>query len=138
MGRLPAADGFDFGLGLATISHALVDFVLSLADEGIKEVVQRILACRLELVGLLVVAGLGAVVVMSLARRAGTRCSLWLAMGSAAIGGHGLRGRDGVAIEGGGVCSKGIGDGFFLRHDGSIERATGSGEGVGTQRAGCG
>lgn len=79
--------------------------------------------------GVLGVAGLGAVVVVTFARGSRTGSPLRLAQRSIAIGMDWLEGRAGKGNPGGGarlhaICSKGIGYGF-LRHDGSIDGGTG-------------
>jgi hypothetical protein len=51
-----ATDKLYSGLGLAPVRNTLVDFQLCLPDEGVEEVVKRIFANRLELVGILRVA----------------------------------------------------------------------------------
>jgi hypothetical protein len=49
-----SADSLHPGLGLPSVRHTLVDFLLCLADERVEQVVQRIFADRLEFVGMLV------------------------------------------------------------------------------------
>lgn len=125
------ADTFYLGLGLPSVRHALVDLLLGLADEGVEEMVQRIFADRLELMGVLRVARLGAVVVVALPRRPRTGCPLWLALGDISVARHGLGRRTAVDISSArarlhAVGGKGVRYGF-LRHDSSIEGCTGGG-----------
>lgn len=130
------ANEFDPRLRLAAFCHALVDFVLGLADEGVEEMVQRIFTHRLELMGmlLLVMARLRAVVVMASARGSRTGCPLWLALeggGTELSGGQG----GGRCRPRGAVGGKGL-DYGLLRHDGSIEsHPSGGGNDLGAQRA---
>lgn len=82
-------DELNLSLRLAAVGrHAPDDFLVGLADERVKEVVQRIFAHRLQLVVLLVVSRLGAVVHMALAlarRAAGGSFGLALSTAAGAI-----------------------------------------------------
>lgn len=119
-------------LWLATICHALVDLLLGLADEGVEEVVEGIFADRLELVGVLVMARLGAVVVVSLARRPGAGSPLRLPLKHVAITVCCADSRMGPGV--GSIGGKGVRYGF-LGHDRSIEGSGGGDNGLGAQRA---
>lgn len=135
-----SADELDSGLGLAAVRQALVDLLLGLADEGVEEVVQRVLADCLQLVGVLGVPRLRAVVVVASPRRPGAGRPLRLPLGHAAIARRGHAPSRGVArgsigARMGAVGGKGL-DYGFLRHDGSIERRAGGGDDLGAQRAG--
>jgi hypothetical protein len=108
-----AAHQLGVRFGLVSVRHALVDLLLRLADEGVEQVVQRILADRLKLVGMLVV---------TLTRRPPARRPLWLAR---------------VAVQrvsARAVGGKGVGYGL-LRHDDAIEGGACRGNGLGAQRA---
>jgi hypothetical protein len=135
-----AAHQLDPRLGLAPVRHALVDLLLRLADEGVEQMVQRILANRLELVRMLV-PRLRAGMAMALTRRPPAWRPLWLAARGAAVtacwhGGRGAR----VSVQrvtSRAIRGKGVGYGL-LRHDGSIEGGARRGNGLGAQRAGRG
>lgn len=132
------ADKFDPGLGLASVGYALIDLLLGLADEGVEEMVQRIFPHRLELVCLLVVARLGAMVVMALARGPAAWCPLRFALRYTAVIWDSLAVRRiGGRLRLSAVGCKGF-DYGFLRHDGSIESSPGGGDDLGAQRAGRG
>lgn len=132
-------DQFDLGLWLTPVRHALYDLLVRLTDERVEEVVQRILADRLQLVGVLVMARLGAVVDMALARGPAGR-SLRLALCAAAVDERWRQRSAGEAIRSSGAgrnAVRGKGRRYgVLRHDGSIEgcddvrlRAEGAGGG---------
>jgi hypothetical protein len=81
-----SADTLYPGLGLPSLSHALIDLLLGLANERVEQVVQRIFANRLEFVGVRRrVARLGAMVIMALSRGSSTRRPLRLALSYAAV-----------------------------------------------------
>lgn len=113
-----------FGLWLIPVCHALYDLLVRLTDERVEEMVQRIFADRLELVGVLVVARLRAVVGMALARGpAGS--SFGLALCTAAVTQR--RGMPSAGETTRSTCAgchavrrEGRGYGV-LRHDGPIE-----------------
>lgn len=88
-------DKLDSGLWLTSVRHALVDLLLGLPNEGVEQVVQRILADSLELVRVLVVPRLGAVVVVALPRRPGAGGPFRLALDGAALVSRHCRRRSG-------------------------------------------
>lgn len=120
-----ATDQFHLGLWLIAVRcHALDDLLVGLADEGVEEVVQGILANRLELVGMLVVARLGTVVDMAFAGRPAWS-SLRLALRAAAVRQRWRKASGCEAIRSTGAGGHAVGreGGCYgvLGHDGSIE-----------------
>lgn len=131
------------GFGLAALGYALANLLVGPLDERSEQMMQRIFAHRLHLMGLRMMARLGAVVVVTaLPRRSSALHALRFARGSVASSAVvGNSARVSVRRAAHGVYPirrKGLGD-ALLRHYGSIEREGGArGDDLRAQRAGGG